>query len=64
MKKMSLEAICEQILKCQDQEGTIPDFETFCGKSGVSHRAMNNKFYETFGMSGDDVMARIYSSYT
>ena len=63
MKKMSFEAICEQIIRCYDRRGAVTDLETLCRQSGFGYRMLNNKFYETFGMSGDDVIAGIYSSY-
>lgn len=63
MKKISFEAICEQIIRCYNRGGAVTDLETLCRQSGVGYRMLNNKFYETFGMSGDDVIAGIYSSY-
>ena len=63
MEKVLFETVCEQIITSQDRGRTVPNLETLCRQSGVGYRMLNNKFYETFGMSGDDVIAGIYSSY-
>lgn len=55
------EEICSRLEKlghtCPDPE----DFRHMCMESGADPRGMDNLFYETFGISGDEMMSRYRS---
>ena len=61
MKKLVFESVCGRVMHYLQSNDQIPDFSVICMLSGCRSAAVDNVFWECFGMSGEDVIGVIYA---
>ena len=57
----TFEMICRKLIEESRSRKPRGEFKDFCHASGVERVPLENMLYETFGMSGDDIISTLDS---